>query len=236
MNQTCVSLAIETSSRVGGVALGVGGQIVRSDTFSATMRHAVELLPTLDRICQHENIAPTEVSEIYVSAGPGSFTGLRIGITVARTLAWTLGTRVVRVPTLDVVAQNARRVTDPPKHLCVVLDAKRNRVYAAVFDRQVDRYVRQTDPAEWDPVELFANLTPDTAIMGEGVPYISEQIRHSNLRILPDESFPALAHSVHELGHSAARQGRFDDPAKLIPIYVRRPEAEEIWERRHRQP
>ena len=86
MKQT-VSIAIETSCRPGGVALGVGDELIRAEVLDVTGRHAARLISHLDRLLSSESIRPRDIKEVYVSAGPGSFTGLRIGITVARTLA-----------------------------------------------------------------------------------------------------------------------------------------------------
>ncbi|HEY3243629.1 MAG TPA: tRNA (adenosine(37)-N6)-threonylcarbamoyltransferase complex dimerization subunit type 1 TsaB, partial [Phycisphaerae bacterium] len=85
------ALAIETSGRIGSLALAHGDRLIDVRTFSTALRHAVELMPTLDALCRQHRVAPEQVGEVYVSGGPGSFTGLRIGITVARTLAWAGG-------------------------------------------------------------------------------------------------------------------------------------------------
>jgi tRNA threonylcarbamoyladenosine biosynthesis protein TsaB len=227
------SLAIETSGRIGSVALGIGGRVVDARPFSTTLRHAVELLPTVDSICREHGIRPGAIGELYVSGGPGSFTGLRIGITFARGLALAQGTRVVRVPTLEVIAQNALGLADAPSTLVVILDAKRGRVFAAPFGRSVEGYVATQDPAEHDPAILFAMLPDDCAALGEGIAYHREAVDRFRLRVLPDELNRARAEVVHDLGFRRARANEFDDARGLIPIYVRRPEAEEVWERRH---
>ena len=197
------------------------------------MRHAVELLPTIDRLCRDHNVSPESIDELYVSAGPGSFTGLRIGITVARTLAWAGGVGVVRVPTLDVMAQNALEVDDPTAHVAALLDAKRDRVYAATFVRREGRYHRQTDPAEHDPAAFFASLPEGCALIGEGVRYVEEAVNAAGLTVLPESTFRARAEVVYRLGRCYRTEIGFDPIERLVPIYIRRPEAEEVWDRRH---
>lgn len=168
-----------------------------------------------------------------MSAGPGSFTGLRLGITVARTLAWAVGAGVVAVPTLDVIAQNVLDTQDPPANLVVVLDAKRQRVYAASFSLQRGQYQRADEPNEWDVDRLAATLPAGCPAVGEGIAYHAEAIARAGFCVLPEELNRARAEAVQRLGHGKARSGQFDDPGSLVPIYVRRPEAEEVWERRY---
>jgi len=214
------------------VALSRGPEVVEATTFSAARRHAVELLPTIDSLCRRHGVAPGALREVYVSAGPGSFTGLRLGITVARTLAWSAGAAVVGVPTLDVIAQNALEGPDPPPDLVVLLDAKRRRVYAAAFGLRGDVYRRLTEPAEWDVEKLAATLPASCAAIGEGIPYHQAAVDRAGFRVLPPEGSRARAEVVHRLAYARARAGEVDDSAAIVPVYVRRPEAEEVWERR----
>ena len=86
-----VSLAIETSCRAGGVALGRGDELLGVIDFEASARHAVQLVPRLHELLEGASLRPEDVDELYVSVGPGSFTGLRIGLTVARTMGQMLG-------------------------------------------------------------------------------------------------------------------------------------------------
>jgi tRNA threonylcarbamoyladenosine biosynthesis protein TsaB len=227
------SLAIETSGRIGSVALGVDGHVRDARAFRTTYHHAVELLLTVDALCRDHGIVPGSLHELYVSGGPGSFTGLRVGITFARTLAWAGGVRTVRVPTLDAIAQNALDLASPPPHLVVILDAKRHRVFAARYSLRNDQYVRQTEPAEVDPAAVLSELPAGCAAVGEGVAYHADAVRQAQLRVLPEELNRARAETVHRLGYRLARRGQFDDAEQLLPIYLRRPEAEEVWERRH---
>ena len=121
-------VAIETSSRVGTVAVAHGPRILGQRQFSKAMRHAVELMPAIRDLTRDQGWKPTDIDHLYVSAGPGSFTGVRIAITIARALEQALGCRLVSVPTVDVLAANA-----PPDvlNLVVMLDAKRDQIYAA---------------------------------------------------------------------------------------------------------
>ena len=235
---TDFALAFETSGVWGSVALGRGTELIDVRTLSAPMRHSVEFLATVEGICRTYDVAPSAIRCVYVSCGPGSFTGLRIGVTAARMIAlsshMTSGTAVglVPVPTLDVIAQNAFRFSEPPKHLVVILDAKRGRVYAAAFARHGDGYVAQTDPAEVDPVVFLASQPRDTVVMGDGVHQHRNSVEASGLGLLPESSYTPRAETVFELGVTLAGAGKFIDPKHFIPTYIRPPEAEEKWKKR----
>ena len=118
-------VAIETSGRIGSVAIVEGGQVVATEQFAHGLRHAASIVPIIDRLIRARNWGPKDIEQIYVSAGPGSFTGLRIGITVAKTMALVGGAKIVAVPTVRVLAVNAANPADA-RHLIIVLDAKRD--------------------------------------------------------------------------------------------------------------
>lgn len=228
-------LAIETSSRRGSVALGDGPTLVAAAEFSADTRHAVELLPTIDRLFAAHAWDRASLRQVYVSVGPGSFTGLRVAVTAARHLALALDVRIVSVPSLAVIADNALRLPDPPPRVAVVLDAKRKQVYAGLFERRGQDYEPVGPPVVEDPGHWLASLPRPLIVMGEGVTFHREAIAATGLPILDDDHALPRAESVHRLGWKLALAGRFTPARELVPLYLRRPEAEEIWERRQRE-
>ena len=225
-------LAFETSSAVGSVALGRGAEVLESRSLSRPKAHAVEFLPTIKTLCDAHHVEPSCIERVFVSAGPGSFTGLRIGVTAARMIALGVGARVVGVPTLEVIAQNAGESDPPPPHLAVVLDAKRNRVYTAVFARQGGAYVAMSEAIEADPFEFLSAQPDDCAVLGEGVLYHRRAIEKSNRRILPESLYRPRAETVYRLGLERTERNGFSDHRSLVPTYIRPPEAEEVWERK----
>lgn len=227
-------LAFETSSAVGSVAIGRGAEVLESRTFSRPKAHAVEFLPTVKALCEAHSIETNRIERVFVSSGPGSFTGLRIGVTAARMIALGIGARVVGVPTLEVIAQNALDADPPPSRVAVVLDAKRNRVYTAAFIRQGGAYVATSEAIEADPFEFLSAQPQDCAVLGEGVLYHRPAIEKSNRRILPESHYCPRAETVYRLGFDRAERGEFASPHDFIPTYIRPPEAEEVWERKQR--
>ncbi|MBN2129618.1 MAG: tRNA (adenosine(37)-N6)-threonylcarbamoyltransferase complex dimerization subunit type 1 TsaB [Sedimentisphaerales bacterium] len=139
-------LAVETSSRVGSVALAVGARLLAEQTFSAPLRHSAEIFPTVARLLDRFGQTADTIEAVCVSIGPGSFTGLRIAVTMAKAMHLAHNVPVVTVDSLDAIAantedeaagklmQNGRSVT-PPDRIAAVLDAKRGQFYTAVYQR-----------------------------------------------------------------------------------------------------
>ncbi len=125
---------METSSRTGSVALGIEGELVRSLLLGPSGRYAAELVARMDELLTPESLRPTDVTDVYVSVGPGSFTGLRVGITAARTLAQMIPSlRLVAVPTPLAIAENVSQMDW--EHLGVLLAAKEKIVHATLLKR-----------------------------------------------------------------------------------------------------
>jgi tRNA threonylcarbamoyladenosine biosynthesis protein TsaB len=227
------ALALETSSDAGGVAVGQGGSLLESAPLDSSRRHAAELLPSIAALCQRHDIQPVDIGRIYVSKGPGSFTGLRIGITVARMMAFAGGSAVVGVATMDVIAQNALGMTPKAERLVVLLDARRGNVYGAVYRLEGNAYVAQAHPIEAAPDTFLRDQPPETAVLGHGVTAHRGAVENSALRIFPESLFAPRVQTVYRLGHGLAEAGQFDDPKHLVPTYIRKPSAEEVWERKH---
>ncbi|NNM87213.1 MAG: tRNA (adenosine(37)-N6)-threonylcarbamoyltransferase complex dimerization subunit type 1 TsaB [Phycisphaerae bacterium] len=237
-------VAIETSGRIGSVAVGLGPQFLAERQFTAGMNHAIELMPTLRDLTVAQGWQPRQIQHVYLSIGPGSFTGLRIAVMVARSLAQAIGCLVVAVPTLDVLTQNAPAEA---RHLAVILDAKRGHVYAARYCRGASAAAGAggwhctAGPILTSPEEFVRQSPKPLYVLGEGVDYHRPALRagvddDADLIELGRESWVARAAAVHELGWAMAGRGIFADVGSLVPLYIRLPEAQELWNRRHASP
>jgi tRNA threonylcarbamoyladenosine biosynthesis protein TsaB len=222
-------VGIETTGRQGSVALAVGADVVAVTRFATDLHHAAELLPAIDRLCVACGWQPGMIDELHVSAGPGSFTGCRIGITVARSLALATGLKLIRVPTVDVLACNAAGLQTPPPHLVVLLDAQRRQAYVARFALDDKGYHRIAEVVMGEPAALLADLPRPCAVLGEGVAYHRQALEALGLEVLPEYLWPALAENVLRVGCQLAGQNLYVAATDLVPIYVRLPEAEEKW-------
>src|SRR4051812_49199549 len=222
------ALAIETSGRIGSVAL-IDGDSIEEAEFPHGLKHAAGLIPLIDRLCRERNLCPTDLSELYVSVGPGSFTGLRIGITLAKTLAFATGAKLVAVPSMRVLVENASK---DARHAIVVLDAKREQVFTARFER-VDGNWLEREPAHLEGLASMLERSPrPVELLGEGIPYHQKFISDTDrqITIAPQDLWRARAGILARIGRQLAREGKFVDPFVLEPIYIRPPEAQEKFE------
>lgn len=229
-----LGLAIETSSRRGSVALVESGAVVAEEVFSQGLQHAAGLLPIIDSLMRGRGRTPGDLEQVYVSAGPGSFTGLRIGITVAKAIALaSRRVKLVAVPTVRVLAENAPAEA---RQLVIVLDAKRGQIFTARFERDGDGDWLEREPAHLDSLaEVLARSPRPVHLLGEGIPYHRAHIPSSGDVIVPgEEAWRPRAAVVAQLGMAMAAAGQFTEPDRLTPIYVRKPEAEEKWEKANR--
>lgn len=230
-------LAIETSSRLGSVAVGRGAELLAQTEFTAGARHGVELVPAVGRLVRGLNLTPDQFKVVAVSSGPGSFTGLRVGFTFARCLAQVTGAKLVAVPSAEVIVENLRPLLDGeigPLWLAPILDAKRKQVYTAGFKWQDGRLEKILPETALPPADLLAALGRPVWITGEGIDYHRESFDgQAGVRLMDRDCWLGQARNVLKLGLELARQERFVPFNHFTPTYVRLPEAEERWQLRH---
>lgn len=224
---------METSGRIGSVALVEDDQVVAADQFAHGLQHAATILPMIDRLMRARGWTPAQLQHVYVSAGPGSFTGLRIGITLAKTLALSIGAKIVAIESTRVLLQN---VPDDAREVIIVLDAKRGQIFTARFTRNpgiprsdLKNAWIESEREHLDTLAAMLNRAGRPVhLIGEGIPYHRAAIPEMPGVIVTDEAlWRARAESVAALGADLAKSNAFADPYKLTPIYVRLPEAEE---------
>jgi tRNA threonylcarbamoyladenosine biosynthesis protein TsaB len=225
------ALAIETSSRVGSVALAEDGRALAEETFEHGLAHAAKIVPTIDALCKRLGWTSGNFSQIYVSAGPGSFTGLRIGITLAKTLSFATGAKIVATPSVRVLVENSPAEA---RNVIVVLDAKRDQIFTASFARSGESWT-ELEPAQLSSLnEMLSKTRRPVHLIGEGIPYHHKFIDGNDAQVIvTDESlWRPKAGVVARLGFEMATRREFTDAMKLTPIYIRRPEAEEKFDQK----
>jgi tRNA threonylcarbamoyladenosine biosynthesis protein TsaB len=236
VSEALYNLAIETSGPAGSVSLGRGGELLTTAVIPESVRHdhRVDLMPTIDALCREQVVTPGQIGEVYVSIGPGSFTGLRVAVTAAKMFALISGCRVVGGPTLDVVAQNAPA---PPggadaqqPALAVWLNMKKDVAYAGVFRHDGRQWAGDGEPGLYTMAQLLEAAPRPLAILGQVLPGFEPP---AGVTILPAALAGAHSQVVWRLGQQRAGAGGFADPLGLVPLYGRQPEAVELWDRRH---
>lgn len=234
-------IALETSGRIGSVAAGSGPLPGLERNFSSHRRHAVELLPTITTLCEELGWEAASVSELAISAGPGSFTGLRVGFAVARTWSHFLPARVHLVPTLEVIAANLLPQGCENIDLLAMLDAKRGQVYAAIcrgVSAEPAIIRTRLGPGVFTPGELLARAGQPFIALGEALGYLpklADAVEQAGGQVADPALWPARAHWVYRLAWNRLTRQAAGGPAGALPIYVRLPEAEERWQAARQQ-
>ena len=220
------TLAIETSGSIGGVAAWADGQVLAEELFSQPMNHAQELFPAVEALAHRVGWEQRAPELIAVSIGPGSYTGLRVGIASAKMLSYAGSVPLIGVPTFDVLVRNV-----PPSCglAAPVIDAKRGQVYVALY-QWADGGWHEKSPLSVDaPEDAAQHLPPGTTVFGTGAEKYSELFASAGMPVSrsPDLTQPR-PRVVAELGHSLYVSGHRTDRDALVPIYLRKPEAEEM--------
>lgn len=233
-------IAIETSGRLGSAAIGKRNEILSEMSFSGKMRHGAELFSTIKVLLDQSGTLPNEIQQVYITAGPGSFTGLRIAVTAAKMLALAQRVKIVAVDTMDVIAENLSKKSEIckkiPDCICTVLDAKKDFFYAAVFDR-VEKQWKKCFGTEIVTAEqmlnwLAENRKKNVGLLGEGLVFYSRSFESPLTFLLDEACWPATAAGLFRAGQRMATAGLFADPLTLTPTYLRSPDAVLLHERK----
>jgi tRNA threonylcarbamoyladenosine biosynthesis protein TsaB len=212
-------LAVETSTLSGGAALLDDERVVGEYTLDVRITHSERLMAAIDQLLNDAGWTARDIEGLAVTVGPGSFTGLRVGLSTVKGLALALAIPVAAVPTLDAMAAMLPFAALP---VCPVLDARKREVYASLY-RWDGRGMRR----EWEylavsPDDLGRRLDEPVIVLGDGAGAISSPFAR---RIDPPRGGPAPA-VVGALGRARLAIGDTVAVADLVPIYLRLSEAE----------
>jgi tRNA threonylcarbamoyladenosine biosynthesis protein TsaB len=215
-------LAIDTATDQASLALHDGRRLRVEETWEAPRRHTTELTVRMAHALERLDVDPDELSGVAVTTGPGSFTGLRIGMAVAKGLAMAQRVPLVGVPTLDVVAFAQGRDQRP---LGAVLQAGRERICVAVYVWQSGGWqpVQEARLTTWEA--LAEEMSEPTLLCGEIDRQGAELMGGLGERVelLPAAWCLRRAGFLAELGWQRLKAGKADDPATLTPIYLQYP-------------
>ena len=219
-------LGLETATQRASVGLLIDGEVVVEQSVPAQGSHAVSLLPLIDAVLRQADCGVDALDAVAVSSGPGSFTGLRVGISVAKGFARATGVRLVAVPTLEALA---RTVPGAPGMVCALLDARKGELYAACFESSAGGCRRLTADRLVTPEALVALLPTPCVVVGDGVTVCESVLRGQlgeRVTLLPAETHGPRGGVIAALGWERLQAGQLADVPSLEPTYVRPSEAE----------
>ena len=243
-------LAVETSSRIGSVTVALGEKMLAETTFSAPIRHSAEIFPAIRGLLDRFSREPKEIEQVYISIGPGSFTGLRIATTFAKTMHLANAAKIVTVDTLDVIAANIinltagnavqdsnhKRQATSDDRIAAILDAKRGQFFIAVYKRNMNDEQRATSDGIWQKIspdslmtaseflEKFSRSNQPIWLLGDGLLYYKDKFKAQGVHFCEEKYWSPRAGKVHLIGWKKALAGQFADPLKLQPSYLRAPD------------
>jgi tRNA threonylcarbamoyladenosine biosynthesis protein TsaB len=229
-------LAVETSTLTGAVALLEEGRVVAESRVSVAVTHGERLVSAIDGVLRAARRELADIDAFAVALGPGSFTGLRIGLSTIKGLAFATGKPAVGVPTLDALAWRLPYCAYP---ICPILDARKNEVYTGLYRTLSGELELLETPRAMPPAalaeELRDGLAGPVVFVGDAVsrfgPIFSE-ILGSRACLAPADLRLPSAVTVGEIATGALERGEAGDPGNLVPLYVRPSEAELARERR----
>lgn len=223
-------LILETSGRVGQVALADGEWLLRARPLDETRRHARDLAPAVVELLAAEGWKPRDLNGVIVSRGPGSYTGLRVGIMAAKVLAYAVGIPVIGVDTFRAIAEQAGSEVS---RLDVLADAQQDKVYMQPFGRP--DAAAPLLPAAALSVQSFpawlAGRDPTAWVSGPGLRRFADRCP-ADTRLVAAEHWDPRPESLLRIGLERLRSGAVDDPWTLEPLYLRPSAAEEQWDKR----
>ncbi|MDD5174240.1 MAG: tRNA (adenosine(37)-N6)-threonylcarbamoyltransferase complex dimerization subunit type 1 TsaB [Candidatus Omnitrophota bacterium] len=208
-------LAIDTSTDYLSLAILKSGRVAAKFHKKADRKHSMLLVPMVDRLLKKAGLKIREIDCFAISVGPGSFTGLRIGVTVVKGLAYALKKKIVAVPTLDVIADNAKSFKGV---ICPVLDARKNKVYACLYKSDGKRIKRTSKylllPVE-DLLKKVKAMRHNPLFLGDAIGLIFAGPAKISIK-----DWHPKAEIVAMLGAEYCRKKKFVKAEDLEPLYL----------------
>lgn len=222
-------LGIDSSGMVASAAITADNILVAEFTVNNKQTHSQTLLPMIDQVVQMSDIALQEIDAIAIAAGPGSFTGLRIGASTAKGLGLALDKPIVSVPTLEGMAY---RLAGSSSLICPMMDARRNQVYTGIYRVStggLDVVVEQKAVDVREILQELGEYRESVIFLGDGVPVYQETITEcyqGEYQLAPLHLSRQSAAAVAALGEIYYRQGRTETAQEHRPVYLRKSQAE----------
>ncbi len=218
-------LAVDTSTKHLSVAVSSGDKTIASRNVRPRKDMSLTITFDIERVLQKANIRLTELEGFVVGLGPGSFTSLRVGLSMLKAFVMVTSKPVVGVSSLDAIAMNVRlsRVRSPLQ-VCVINDARRNLVYSSLYDKKSDGLVRRR-PYQLEPLEkVLDGLAGEVVFIGDAIPLYKDAImlKSGTFRPVfePPKHWLPKAQELAKIGYQRLLKGEVDKIDELAPLYL----------------
>ncbi len=224
-----IILGIETSTHIGSIAVRIDGELKEERSLSQTgRRHAQTLVSEIRDLFRNNNISPTDCDRVAVSIGPGSFTGLRVGVVFAKLMAYSSKCQLVPIDTMLAIAENS---PDEIQNISVITNAQRGDLFLGKYERnQKGLFNCMQDICIVSGTNWASNLSEQDRITGNGISIIEEEIPFKGIT-LPEELWLPNAGTIAFLGEVSNIQLPKNEMFALEPFYLRKSAAEEKKEK-----
>lgn len=218
---SCI-LNIETSTDVCSLAVSVDGDLVFNKEDHSAHNHSVSLGVFVDEALAYIDDRNIPLDAVAVSCGPGSYTGLRIGVSMAKGICYGRGVKLIAVPTLELMCVPlllGEKIEEDNALLCPMLDARRMEVYAQIFDRGLkEKRGIQADIVDADTYKEYLDHAP-VYFFGNGAEKCMETIAHENAKLI--KGIEPLAKNMFPLAEKRIAMGQYEDVAYFVPFYLK---------------
>lgn len=219
-------LAIETSSYCGSVALVEDGEVLGEVFFNIGPKNSEKIVLSIDWLIKNLNIPKDQINAVAVSKGPGSFTSLRVGVSIAKGISYSLGIDIVGVPSSRIIASNCAGINT---QICTLIDAKRKEVYASLFNCKNGNLCSLVDDKIVRVEELNNFIDDETLFVGSGALIYRDtiaEIIEPKSHFAPElVNYPRASH-CGLLAYTDIISGKKDNVFTLAPDYIRKPDVE----------
>ena len=225
-------LALETSSKVASVAILDDNKLLGEYYINHKRNHSQKLMPIIKNILDDLEITIDEIDYYAASVGPGSFTGLRIGITTLKGMAFATNKKVVAVDTLDALAENIGYTSEI---ICVLMDARNDQVYTALYDNG-KKVVEDNAITVQELADKLKFLENRVIFVGDGAIVHEEYLKsvlHKNCVIAKQKDILPKASSVAQVALKKIKNGEILGFEEILPNYLRKSQAEREYEKKH---
>ena len=222
-------LGFDSSGMVASVAIVEDDILVAEYSVNYKKTHSQTLLPMFDEVVRMTELDPESIDAIAVAAGPGSFTGLRIGMSTVKGLGLALDKPVIAVPTCHALAFN---LWGSDKLICPILDARRSQVYTALYEFENGEMITLKEQEAMDIgdlTDIITTMERDVIFVGDGIPVFKERIKENvikNVSFAPAHLNRQRAGSVAALGLIYMKEGKAESADDVKPVYLRKSQAE----------
>ena len=211
-------LGIDTSSKILSIALSEDKNILKEETHLLDRKHSSLLVPKIEKMLKDKNLSINDIDMFVIGLGPGSFTGLRIGVSTVKGFGIATKKLCVGVSSLDALALNANE----GDLIVPILDAKREKVYSAIYKKEKNRIIKKSKHLLLSIDELMKKIKEKTVFLGDGIMLYEKRIRHFNKKavFLKEECWYPKASNLIKLALLNGKNMKRANLSKLDPIYL----------------